>query len=408
MKKYQKSRFTLSLLSTSFIFILMVFAWGKPVSVNQPRAHRADGGIEIQIPINTDNVELGDVHFQKNSAYFNVFNAESRKARMSVDVDGSPIRKVVVAQNSAGSHPVVRVVISFTSDVSSRERRIKPVVEGSTIIIRSGASEPGSVSKKTNLPKPIIEESTPEKPVAENPIPGETPKEIKEPRKYRISYAVDTLQTETITNTPPDNTKPNPTPVAPVTIDKSNPTPTIAEPPITTAKKEETPKIVLPPLQKRVNGAFRNEELSYVIRTLASRCGLNIYSGLKMEGKISVEFKDEPVLQAMERILEPRGYQVVAINTDSIKITAKTPEANAKETASGTVTKPVTQLFTVELDKAVEVKEAILNYLKQNPPAQGQPASEISASTVVIAVTAPVELMDQINQIIRDKTKSTK
>lgn len=164
-----------------------------------------------------------------------------------------------------------------------------------------------------------------------------------------------------------------------------------------------TPPPPVPPIERPVSVTFSQAELTDVIRMLAAKSDLNIYAGPEVTGKVTIEVQNEPVGEVLKNILEVNGFTYVKLSDGSVKVIEK---PGLKPPPPPPPPGPVTKVFAVDYAGASDIQTAISKLLKvdniqtfqSTPPSGG---SKIVAGTGTIIVTAPADVMAQVEQLIR-------
>jgi type IV pilus secretin PilQ/predicted competence protein len=170
------------------------------------------------------------------------------------------------------------------------------------------------------------------------------------------------------------------------------------------------PPAPVPPIEQKVSVAFSQANLPDVIRVLAMKSDLNIYAGPEVQGKVTIEVKDQPVGEVLKNILEINGFSYEKISDSAVRVFQK-PEF--KPAVAPKPAGPVTKVFAVDYANVEEIQVAINNLLKvdaiqtlQAPAtATGTKRSQVITGAGTIIVTAPADLMAQVEQLIKKLDK---
>jgi hypothetical protein len=345
------------------------------LTLQPPKATTEEKATRIQIPVDEPKIKFTEVKAQKNIVYFDIESAYAKKSRMFIYVQSSTVVKVVVSQYQTGANPMARVVLFFAPGVkiTQAKRAVQPIV-------KDGNIEMVVAHDLAPAPKAPVT-AAPEKPEAK-PEPAKVVPPSAQPQ------AVDTTipSVDTVKYVPP-----------------SEPAKPVAKEP---RVKREPTKIKVTkykPIETPVTASFTDAELSNVIRTLAAQCGLNVYAAFRMNVKVSLDVKDEPVGKVFKDILNANGYTYELLGENTLKIIEI--KEGMPEYAPAADILP-TKVYTVNFYKAPEVKEAIDKLLKNTAPPKIAPgmapvSSHVTAVTSILAVTAPPEVLKQVDELVK-------
>jgi len=375
----------------SLLFLLPVLSLAIPVA-QTPQVTWAQGSTRIIIAIDdmNKNVRLSKLMSQKNTVFFDVYGINAKRARMIAYPQNTFATKVVVSQFSSDSVPIVRVVLFHQGGLKKARYLLTPELNSNGILI--DYNDPRLPSGEIPIPASVTTKN-------ETPVPPPTPKPVKE--KPVIKKEEPKPVTPTVDTTTP---APKPTPVPEPDVLK----PMVLEPKKPEVKKEEPKPLKIskegvsaPPIQRRVTAKFTDADLYSVVRALSSQAGLNIYSGLKLEGKVTREIKDEPVGEILRVILEENKYKMDIINPESIKIT----EISKKPDPIAASTKPEIKVFTLSL-KEFDMLRARMNVLLNERVREGQTKPEVNAATVTFVVTATPDTLNALDELIKTQKET--
>lgn len=166
----------------------------------------------------------------------------------------------------------------------------------------------------------------------------------------------------------------------------------------------------VPPIEQKVSVAFSQANLPDVIRVLAMKSDLNIYAGPEVQGKVTIEVKDQPVGEVLKNILEINGFSYEKISDNAVRVFQK---AEFKPIVAPKPAGPVTKVFAVDYANVEEIQAAINNLLKvdaiqtmQSPAVARQTGrSQVVTGAGTLIVTAPEDLMKQVEQLIKKLDK---
>ncbi len=159
----------------------------------------------------------------------------------------------------------------------------------------------------------------------------------------------------------------------------------------------------VPPIERPVSVAFSQADLTDVIRMLAAKSELNIYAGPEVTGKVTIEVQNEPVGEVLKNILEVNGFTYIKMSDGSVKVIEK---PGSKPAPPPPPPGPVTKVFAVDYASAADIQAAITKLLKVDniqiyqPPTVASGTKLIAGSGTII-VTAPGDVMTQVEQLIR-------
>lgn len=363
--------------------LILPAAWG--LTLQEPKAMVEEKATRILIPVDDTKMALGDIQAQKNIVFFDIENAVAKRSRMFIYVQSSTVVKVVVSQYQSGENPIVRVVLFFAPGVkiSQAKQSVKPIIkDGQIEILLNHDLSPAPVAAVATPPANKAEP----KPAKPEPKPETVQPPPASPAKPAL--------TETTLPAAVETTQPTPPPA------KTEPAPVAAKNPKEPIHLKVTK---YKPIDTPVTANFTDTELSNVIRSLAAQCGLNIYAAFRMNIKVTLQAKDEPVGKVIKNILNTNGYTYELLGENTLKIVEI--KEGMPEYAPATDILP-TKVYTVNFYKAPEIKEAIDKLLKNSAPPKIAPgmspvSSQVTAVTSILAVTAPPEVLKQVEALIQ-------
>ena len=387
----------LLLTMTGLLLVFLSSTWLFATIIHPPVVKEMNGTSIVVIPVQDGKVKIIPGRTQKNIYFFDVDNAIAKKGRMVAYPQNLPMTKVVVSQFTTGTNPednIVRVVLFMRPEFTGRNalRTLKTKVEDNQIVISADTVLPPA---KKDTPEPVedakpavIAKSTTETTPPVEPKKTEEPKPVVPVKPVEKPPAEKLIEKAVVTPVEQPTVKPVEKPIV-TPVEKPIVKP-VEKPPLKITIKKDTR-----PLDTPVTANFVDTDLFNVIRALSSQCNLNVYSGIKVNGKVTMQLQGEPVGKVLKEILEKNGYIMEVLSENSIKIV----ERPAIVPVASLDTTSVTKVFGVSPKKMESLKTEIEEFLQKE---NTQPTDKVETSGLLI-ITAPAYKMNDIQQMIINK-----